>query len=178
MGCPLLRRALRGSNVHANLDLRRRHRGLPDCPGRIHILQVANNWRNTDICHKLHVWILICKKYYFQGSRTPTGEALSMRSPSIQLWAAFRFLLELVLMYLFRLILSSSLSSILVFLDICSDVASWMLPRKSPIIQSMWKTSGPKYWFLYKKKFKKQPTARHNPKIDFKQIVPIMEWYW
>ena len=85
MGCPLLRRALRGSNVHANLDLRRRHRGLPDCPGRIHILQVANNWRNTDICHKLHVWILICKKYYFQGSRTPTGEALSMRSPSIQL---------------------------------------------------------------------------------------------
>ena len=120
MGGPLLRRALRGSNVHANLDLRCRHRGLPDRPGSLHILQVANNWRNTDICHKLHVWILICKKYYFQGSQTPTGEALSMRSPSIQLWAAFRFLLELVLMYFFRLILS--LSSILVFLDICSDV--------------------------------------------------------
>ena len=43
MGGPLLRRALRGSNVHANLDLRRRHRGLPGCPGSLHILQVANN---------------------------------------------------------------------------------------------------------------------------------------
>ena len=174
MGCPLLRRALRGSNVHANLDLRRRHRGLPDRPGRLHILQVANNWRNTDICHKLHVWILICKKYYFQGSRTPTGEALSMRSPSIQLWAAFRFLLELVLMYFFRLILSSSLSSILVFLDICSDVVLHYECFPGNYRSSRAREKLPAQNTGFYKNFKKQPTA----KIDFKQIVPIMECYW
>ena len=41
MGGPLLRRALRGFDVHANLDLRRRHRGLPGPAWSLHLLQEA-----------------------------------------------------------------------------------------------------------------------------------------